>query len=151
MILRKYVSSDLQNIVDLEKKAFVVGPYDESMIREIMESRNSINLIALDNGRIVGYIVALLLDGSSSDIESIAVDPESSRRGIGTTLLLAMEEQLRVMGVVKSYLEVRENNNEAIRFYIKHGYKTVQFLKNYYTEKFRGSRNAYRMVKILIP
>lgn len=149
MVLRKYVHSDLMDLVRLEQSAFEVGPYDETMIREMMESRNSINLLAVENGTIVGYVVAMILDGTSSDIESIAVGPGFSGRGIGSVLLSSIEKELAMMGVVRSYLEVRENNIEAINFYKKHGYETIQFLKNYYSEKYRGSRNGYRMVKIL--
>ena len=149
MNLRRYEPSDLEMICVLEKKAFEVGPYTKRMLKSIFRNPKSFNIIAEENNKIVGYVVAFPLDKKKADIETIAVDPDFHRFGIGSKLLLGIEDEMRKRGFGISVLEVRSTNSEAISFYIKHGYKTVEHIHQYYTEVFRGSRGAYRMEKQL--
>ena len=149
MIFREYDPSDLDSIVELEKRAFPIGPYTRPMIRKIFNTKGSFNFIAEENGKIIGYVIALPLDEKSADVESIAVDPDLHRGGLGSKLIRLIEEGMRQRSFQYSVLEVRDMNEEAINFYKKHGYVAVTHLPMYYTQVFRGSRGAYRMVKQL--
>jgi len=149
VILRNYEPQDLDAICLLEKRAFEVGPYTRRMLKSIFHSPKAFNLVAEENGRIVGYVVAFPLNRNKADIETIAVDPIFHRQGTGTILLSGIENEMRKRGFEFSVLEVRSTNSEAINFYIKHGYRTVEHIHQYYTEVFRGSRGAYRMEKML--
>lgn len=119
------------------------------MIRKIFNTRGSFNYIAEENGKIMGYIIAMPLDEKSADVESIAVDPDLQRSGLGTRLLKMIEKGMLEHSFQYSVLEVRDRNDEAINFYRKHGYVAITHMPTYYTEVFRGSRGAYRMVKKL--
>lgn len=149
MIFRPYEPGDLDAIVELEKRAFSVGPYTRPMIRKIFNTRGSFNFVAEENGRIHGYVIALPLDEKSADVESIAVDPDLHRSGLGSSLLVLIEESMKKHSFQFSVLEVRDKNEEALNFYKKHGYVAITYMPTYYTEVFRGSRGAYRMVKKL--
>ncbi len=149
VVLRNFQITDIEEIERIEQRAFPEGPYDHSLLMQIFTDNRSLNEIALIEGNIVGYVVALIMDERLADIENIAVDPDHTREGIGSVLIRAIEKKLQSMGIGRIILEVRDRNTEAIEFYGKHGYKIMDYLKNYYVEKYRGSRSAYRMIKII--
>ena len=152
MILKKFQPQDLEEISELEKRAFQVGPYDSAELAEIFMSQGSFNYIAFDEntGRLAGYVVAVGISENMCDIESIAVDPDFRRIGVGSLLLDAIESEMTIRGFTISVLEVRENNEGAIRFYLSRGYRTSETIENYYREHMSGSRNALRMSKRIV-
>ncbi len=103
-----------------------------------------------DEEEIIAYIMACPVSDSSLDIESVAVDPEYRGKGLAKALFQHIEDIAKQRGYEKIVLEVREHNREAIGLYEKLGFKKTEFLKNYYSEKLNGSRNAFRMEKRLI-
>lgn len=149
LLIRKFNWEDLPAIVDLEARSFEVGAYSMEELTAVFSNPSSFNYLAEENGKIVGYIVAIPLDNSSADIESIAVDPTVQRGGVGSMLMEYIEEEMLARGYSVSILEVREKNLEAIAFYQKHGYEKTKLLSNYYREHFRESRHGFRMAKRL--
>jgi ribosomal protein S18 acetylase RimI-like enzyme len=67
------------------------------------------------------------------------------RKGYASTLLLRSEEILIGHGVSTYELQVDVQNNAAIAFYHRHGFKEQRLLRNYYA----GNRDAWQMVKTL--
>lgn len=141
--------SDLDQIVELEKRAFSVGPYSKRMLRRMFQTQGSINFVVEEGGAILGYVSAMPIDESTGDVESIAVDPIHQGKGIGSILLEQIENEMRKRGMKRSILEVRDRNYESIKFYRKHGYVQIYYMKTYYHEFYRGSKGAYRMEKHL--
>jgi ribosomal protein S18 acetylase RimI-like enzyme len=64
---------------------------------------------------------------------------------VGSLLLDAAERRLAAQGVTRAVLETATNNDAAISFWEKHGYRTRGILKNYYP----GPVDAYAMTKSL--
>ena len=149
MLVRNYKESDLDDIAQLEKKAFEVGPYSRHILKKLFRVRSSFNFVVEIDGKVVGYVLALPLDAESADIESIAVDPGHQGKGIGGILISRIEQEMLRRGHSVSILEVRDRNTESIGFYKKHGYSEIEHMPTYYHEEFRGSRGAYRMLKRL--
>lgn len=149
MIFRKYRKGDLDQLTELERRAFPVGPYTRSMLRRVFNREDSTAIIAEEEGRIAGYVVSIPLDPESSDVESIAVDPDFQRTGLGSQLLHQIEDRMKKSGFIYAILEVRDRNLEAIAFYEKHGYEKLAHMPTYYHELFRNSKGAYRMRKKL--
>ena len=147
MILRHFNPEDLSEIKRLENEAFTVGPYSRRMLKKIFNAPGSFNVIAEEEKRVMGYAVAIPLDQGVFDIESIAVNPNSQKKGIGGILLFEMEKEMKVRGGKVSILEVRDRNESAIKFYKDHGYEITGHLDNYYSLKQNESRGAYRMAK----
>ena len=71
-------------------------------------------------GRLSGHIVTL------------DVDPAERRRGLGTLLLNAVEEQMKQEGVAVMNLEVAEDNEPARRFYRSLGFVASGRIAKYY-------------------
>ena len=80
-------------------------------------------------------------------IWTLEVLPPYRKRGIGARLLTELEERLRAMGAVECYLEVRADNEPALRLYEKLGYEKECRLEDYYGPGVDG----FRMRKPLAP
>lgn len=82
---------------------------------------------------ILGYAVFHLM-GPDSELLSIAANASHQRAGIGTALLNAGLAHLDFAKGDKMFLEVREGNTKARRFYEKHGFEPYAERKKYYAD-----------------
>jgi len=131
LVFRSVQARDLPAIYEIEKTSFR-EPYPPSFIDTLAHLNPETFLVAEENGRIVGYVVATLQEESLGHIISIAVSPDRRRRGVGSALALRILEALRKSGVESVRLEVRRSNGVAQRFYEKLGFKKAWVIKNYY-------------------
>ena len=85
------------------------------------------------NAPILGYAIFHLM-GPDSELLSIATSAAHQRSGIGTALLDAGLSRLDFAGGDRMFLEVREGNAIARRFYEKHGFEPYAERKKYYAD-----------------
>ncbi|MEM2168297.1 MAG: GNAT family N-acetyltransferase [Candidatus Bathyarchaeia archaeon] len=133
--MRRARKSDLRVLYDIEVECFREDSFPLHYIARFLEDPTFITLVTTLEGRIIGYIAAHVenFEGKRmGHIYSIAVRSEYRRRGAGSRLLEAIEEILRQSGVKVCYLEARRDNIAAINFYLKHGYRIFEVLKDYY-------------------
>ncbi len=149
MELRFFKNSDLSDISKIEDSSFSVGAYSLIMLKSMIYSNSSFTVVIEENNKIIGYGTAAKLNKNSMDIESIAILPDYQKKGYGTKLIDAIEDEIKNRSCKTVILEVREKNENAKNFYLNHGYKIIDFIENYYLLEFNGSRNAYRMEKHL--
>ena len=83
------------------------------------------------------------LDQDIAEIKRMYARPGSS--GIGSALLAFLEDQGRLFGYTKLWLETRRINERAVRFYLRHGYNVIA---NY--GKYSGNPEAICFGKDLI-
>lgn len=96
------------------------------------DPRDSIGASALP-APILGYAIFHLM-GPDSELLSIATSAAHQRSGIGTDLLDAGLSRLDFAGGDRMFLEVREGNAKARRFYEKHGFEPYAERKKYYAD-----------------
>ena len=65
-------------------------------------------------------------------MQTIGVDAERRRGGIGTMLLTDLLDDARRRGCAQVDLEVRDGNDDAIRLYERHGFRRVGIRRGYY-------------------
>lgn len=99
------------------------------------DPRDSIGALPLQNDSkdILGYAVFHLM-GPDSELLSIAANAPHQRAGIGTALLNAGLANLDFAKGDKMFLEVREGNTKARRFYEKYGFEPYAERKKYYAD-----------------
>ena len=99
------------------------------------DPRDSIGASPLQNDckDILGYAIFHLM-GPDSELLSIATSAAHQRSGIGTALLDAGLSRLDFAGGDRMFLEVREGNAKARRFYEKHGFEPYAERKKYYAD-----------------
>ena len=86
--------------------------------------------IAKIESAVVGFSISRrTLD--EEELLLIAVDSNSQNLSVGSQLLKSAVQDSFDNGVTKFFLEVRENN-DAFRFYEKHGFEIVGIRPNYY-------------------
>ena len=89
-------------------------------------------LVAEREDEPVGYAMVQLREGSptwplseqAGEIETLSVLPGERGKGTGSTLLEAVRKELGSRGVEELSLHVMHTNNDAMRFYERHGFET---------------------------
>jgi predicted double-glycine peptidase len=81
---------------------------------------------------------------------NLAVDPAFRGKGFGDRLLRECELESARRDCDKITLEVRQDNENAIRFYEKHGYVAVKNLPDYYSDGMAGLKMA-KELRLKVP
>jgi len=112
-------------------------------------------IVAEQDGEIVGYIMNRVEVGLSNlglgglvrkgHVVSIAVMPQSRRKGVAQGLINAAIEGLRFYKAKQLYLEVRVTNEAGISLYKKLGFEISRTINGYYSD----GEDAYVMMKKL--
>ena len=76
----------------------------------------------------------------------MVIDKNYQHHGFGQALFSQMEEEAKINNCNNIMLEVKENNNQAIKFYLKQGYEQISIRKNYYQDH----SNALIMKKVIL-
>ena len=94
--------------------------------------------------RIAGFIVTTcrMIHGHIITIDVVEM---FRRSGIGSTLLRRAESRIKKRGIAEVWLETATNNDAAIAFWKKHGYRNRGLLPNYYP----GGLAAFVMSKTI--
>ena len=92
----------------------------------MVENKDVIFIKAVDNNKIVGYLIAYYLT-DHIDLYQIAVDRSYQRKHIASKL----EERLNERKL-PIFVEVSQSNIGAIAFYETNGYNIIKVLNNYY-------------------
>jgi ribosomal-protein-alanine N-acetyltransferase len=121
----------LRRILQIERAAFPESPYTRAVFRTLYSDCCDLFLIAKVSRRIAGYMASRLHPGWA-EIVSVAVDPERRREGVGAALLTHTLEQVRQLGVRSVELMVRVDNEDAIRFYRRFGFRRAGVVPAYY-------------------
>jgi ribosomal protein S18 acetylase RimI-like enzyme len=95
---------------------------------------------------IVGFCVSAHRDREGYIVTLDILEPYR-RQGVGSALLEDIERRLAASGVRRVALETATDNDAAIAFWRRHGYRTRGLRKGYYP---RG-RDAYSMSKRIEP
>jgi ribosomal-protein-alanine N-acetyltransferase len=129
-LIRQYVPDDAPVISALGKLAVEAAQWSAASYEQAAESGQTV-LIAEEGRQICGFLVSRLV-GSEGEILNMAIAPGQRRKGIGSKLLAAVEEEAKAKNAERMYLEVRESNSAAIAFYEKHGFAKSGRRTNYY-------------------
>ena len=129
--IRKMRREDVAEVAELEKKIFP-DAWSENAILETWKQRQTMLLIALEDRKIIGYLILyfVLEDG---EIARIAVADEYRRKGVAGKMLRELAMLCRENGVNRLMLDVRESNEAARAFYVKQGFEIDGIRKNYYS------------------
>jgi [ribosomal protein S18]-alanine N-acetyltransferase len=92
-------------------------------------------LVAASDGRLAGFAVFRHLAEGESELLNLAVDPEFRRRGVGRRLVSAITSA----NPGSLWLEVRESNMGARKFYESLGFSESGQRPDYYSECHEGA------------
>ena len=122
-MIRQIDDADIESVIALWNAAGITRPWNDPA-RDIAFARrnpHSTLLVSETEGAIVATIM-VGEDGHRGWVYYLAVDPGHQRSGLGRSMMVAAEDWLRVRGVWKLQLMVREDNLDARGFYERLGY-----------------------------
>jgi [ribosomal protein S18]-alanine N-acetyltransferase len=133
--IRKAQASDLGPLADLEVETFASDRLSRRSILALIRSPSARVLVAERGRRIVGSAILLTRRGSQiARLYSLAVATQATRKGIGSTLLDAVERAARGASATALRLEVRADNAHAIRFYEGRNFRIIARREDYYED-----------------
>lgn len=132
LIIRRAEERDLEAIADMETVCFPQDPWSyDAFYNEIVENDKTIYLIAEAGGEPAGYMgVWEILD--EGHITNVAVSPAFRRKHIGESLIGEILRMTSEDGITSWTLEVRVDNEPAIRLYEKMGFRREGIRRKYY-------------------
>jgi ribosomal-protein-alanine N-acetyltransferase len=146
MHLRHFHPFDLEILCAIDKACFPPGiSYSREELARFIAHRNSRTWVAEESGEIMGFLIADRQPQKVGHIVTIDVVESERRRGVGSRLMVAVEEWAWQQGLRLIYLETAENNLAAQRFYQARGYRKAEKVEGYYG----GGTAAWVMVKRL--
>jgi ribosomal-protein-alanine N-acetyltransferase len=117
-MIRPFLLSDLDSILQIENQSFPKSPYDGTTFLNLHYLYPETFLVHVNTihghkkEKILGYIIF----SQDGHVISIAVPPQHRRKGIGTQLL---QRVMKTPHIKKVWAEVRRSNQGAQAFYCK--------------------------------
>ncbi len=133
-IVRRAVPADLTRVQEIAAVNRAAAQWSEQQYDTLFADKGEqyLMLVIEDDKQVEGFIVARLA-GDQWEIENIAVEVQAQRRGKGSQLFCEFLKQARQHGTAV-FLEVRESNIAARKFYEKMGFVEAGRRKSYYHE-----------------
>ena len=136
--VRPLASSHIADVIQLGAEANL-NPWTAQNYLDELQTPNSVMLVLEGhNGRPIGFIVGRVVESSTdensaeAEIYNIAIAEKHRGLGFGQLLFDTFIENCAIHAIKKVWLEVRESNREAIDFYTRNGFESVQTRNNFY-------------------
>jgi [ribosomal protein S18]-alanine N-acetyltransferase len=142
---RDYEPHDFAALHRLDQSCFPAGiSYSKTTLRYFLTIPSADWIIAADGARIAGFILTEE-NPPLAHIITLDVAETHRRHGVGSGLLAESERNLALRGVRTILIETAIENEAAVAFWKRHGYRIEAVLKRYYL----GRLDAYEMRKQL--
>ena len=127
----------LDTLYQIEEQCFSEEAFTKRQIAYLLTDYNTIALAAKTQNEVAGFIIAQVETDESEygHIITVNVALNYRHKGVAIKLLHETESLLKDRGISECRLEVREDNNAAIKLYHKLGYQTMGKLERYYGKK----------------
>ena len=130
VIIREMKIEDTAFVSEMECQIFS-DAWSEKSVQETMENPNSVWIVAEKAGHLLGYLLAYhVLD--EVEIARIAVEKEARNQGVATKLVEQLKEISKAKNAKKILLDVRKNNDVAIKFYKQNAFAEDGIRSDFY-------------------
>lgn len=129
-IKSKITKRDLLEIEKISNQRFGNESWTKAQFESSYSLDSSIFLVAFEKEKLVSFLIGQdTVD--SINILLLATEKEFEKKGFAGALVEALAERFKGK---KLWLEVKESNSFAIKFYQKNGFKPVYTRKKYYKD-----------------
>ncbi len=121
----------------VEFNKFAKLGWTKENIKNHLKKENNYSIALINENKIYGFLLGeKILNTNNFDLEIhiMFVSKKMRRNNIGSSLLNFIETNRKKTNISKIYLEVSENNLEAIKFYEKNNFVFFKFRHNYYKD-----------------
>ncbi len=131
--IRPMTTADLAAVLEIEKALFPIDAWTDALfLAELAEVSISRDVsVAILDSQLVGY-ASFRYVGKQGDVNTVAVASGQQGKGIGTALMDWLESQAALRNVREIFLEVRSDNEAAIKMYATRGYERIDIRRKYY-------------------
>ena len=105
--------------------------YTAPMIRRLIRHKAKNVVVVRKKKALIGFGIMSYGD-DSANLDLLAIASGYRRRGVGRQVVEWLEKVALTAGIVNVFVQVRQSNRGAIRFYRKLGYQAVDEIKGYY-------------------
>jgi len=135
VVLRDMRRDDLQEVLEIERRSFA-QPWSRSFFEKELATPFARLLVAEEvdeqgTRRLVGYTCRWRVT-DEVHLLNVAVHPERRGLGYGRTIVTAIVDEARALGVRVVFLEVRAGNVVARRLYRQLGFRDLGIRRGYY-------------------
>ncbi len=133
--IRKVSYKDVQQIVDLDKKLFGEGGYENFSIRQYIDLFPNSFFVCEKSGNVIGYtLLGIEALTKNAWLLSLGVSTEHQGKGIGRALTKACDDFCISTSMDRCRLTVEPDNVSAISLYRDFGFTELEHKKNYYKQ-----------------
>lgn len=123
----------LTQVLAIEREVFSGDPWTEEQFWSELAQDTRSYVVALDGADVVAFAGLFVLP-PDADVQTVAVAPSHQGRGLARTMLEQLVSQAEVHGVTHTLLEVREDNESALRLYGRMGFEQISRRPGYYAD-----------------
>jgi len=147
--IRPMTTADLSAVLEIEKALFPIDAWTDALfLAELAEVTISRDVsVAILDSQLVGY-ASFRYVGKQGDVNTVAVASDQQGKGIGTALMDWLESQAVLRNVREIFLEVRSDNEAAIKMYAARGYERIDIRRNYYGNKIDANIMRKRVANV---
>ncbi len=148
-VIRPLRVDKAEDCARLHRSSFAY-PWSAEEVAALISSPSALAAAALDpaNGRLRGFVLARVA-ADEAEILTIAVDPTARGKGVGRALLAENLRQAARAGARAMFLEVDQDNAQALALYARLGFVRVGERTGYYRRKDGQRATAVVMRKAL--
>lgn len=149
------LDASYSHVIDDETRTAAVEYwYDDQTVADRLTAADSLMVVAVDNGEIIGVVQSELVDGYdlTGVIDWLHVDPDHRGMGVGGDLLARVEAELRDRDVDAIEGRVLAANTVGADFYERHGFTLADkrhveigdrtFTELRYRKRYRDNRDV---------
>ncbi|HZT83376.1 MAG TPA: GNAT family N-acetyltransferase [Gemmataceae bacterium] len=144
-MIRPTTSAETPALLDLARTTGVFKPHEIDALQEVLDDYHAGNIaeghrsISFEkDGRVIGfaYYAPAAMTDRTWYLYWIAVSKQTQAKGVGSSLLRHVEEDIRQGGGRVLFIETSSLPHYELtrRFYLKHGYDKEAVLRDYYAE-----------------
>ncbi|MCR5754233.1 MAG: ribosomal protein S18-alanine N-acetyltransferase [Acetatifactor sp.] len=130
LLIRPFCAEDIEEVSALDEKIFT-RPWSRSDYEKLLTKDYYLYLVALENGRIVGFCGMINVCGEG-DIDRVMVDEKYRNQSIANQMLTHLLKLGDLAGIEAYTLEVRAGNAAAIHVYEKLGFVSEGIRPGFY-------------------
>ena len=119
--------------------------YNPSLFNYFYETFPQGVIVAEIAHKIIGFIIGVKINPENAKILMLSISEDYRKQKIGSMLLTKFLNEIKIEHVQHIDLEVRIDNEKAIKFYQKHGFIISQKIIEFY----QNGEDAYTMSKDL--
>jgi len=135
--VRPFQPADMDRILAVERAGFAEWAWDRKLFAEYASICGDLFLVVESEDKVVGYSITCItrrLLRSRAELVSIAILPSMRGKGAANVLMASILRRLRVRGIPRIALTVKETNARARAFYEKYGFRRVRRVPRYYED-----------------